>query len=71
MTLGKTCYFYDDKLGVILSLAMIGKNLKERERHKSNNWCPSLCSWPPWLATVLSAPAGPSILLPIELMVGP
>ncbi|XP_049500620.1 endogenous retrovirus group S71 member 1 Env polyprotein-like [Panthera uncia] len=74
MALGETCCFYANNSGVIRdTLSLVRDNLRTREcaREASNNWYQSLFSWPPWLTSLLTAVAGPLLLLLLRLIIGP
>jgi hypothetical protein len=68
--LGEECCFYVNHSGVIRdSMALLRKRIKDRE-HKDLGWYEQLFNWSPWLTTLLSALAGPIILLLLMLTIG-
>ncbi|XP_044895904.1 endogenous retrovirus group S71 member 1 Env polyprotein-like isoform X1 [Felis catus] len=74
MALGETCCFYANNSGVIRNtLSLVRDNLRTRERAReaSNNWYQSFFSWSPWLTSLLTAVAGPLLLLLLGLTIGP
>lgn len=74
LALGESCYFYTNHSGVIRkSLSQLQKRLADREeaRKAEGNWYENLCSWSPWLTTLLSSWAGPVVLLLLGLIFGP
>jgi hypothetical protein len=69
--LGEECCFYVNHSGVIRdSMTLLRKRIKDREP-KSSGWYEQLFNWSPWLTTLLSALAGPIILLLLMLTIGP
>ena len=73
MALGETCCFYANNSGVIRdTLSLVRDNLRAREqdRQAKNNWYQSLFSWSPWLILLLTAIAGPLLLLLLGLPIG-
>nr|KAF6360171.1 hypothetical protein mMyoMyo1_011124 [Myotis myotis] len=74
LALRETCCFYTNHSGVIReSLSQLRKRLADREeaRRAEGNWYENLFSWSPWLTTLLSALAGPVIILLLGLIFGP
>ena len=74
LALGETCCFYTNHSRVISeSLSQMRKRLADREeaRKTAGNWYENLFSWSPWLTTLLTAIAGPLLLLLIGLIFGP
>ncbi|KAK1337180.1 hypothetical protein QTO34_001803 [Cnephaeus nilssonii] len=72
--LGETCCLYTSHSGVIReSLSQLRKRLADREeaRKTAGNWSENLFSWSPWLTTLLTAIAGPLLLLLTGLTFGP
>lgn len=72
--LGQECCFYADHSGLVKeSVALLRKRLQEHkvQREQSQNWYESLYNWSPWLATLMSALAGPIFLLLLALACGP
>ncbi|XP_020830678.1 endogenous retrovirus group S71 member 1 Env polyprotein [Phascolarctos cinereus] len=72
--LGEACCFYANNSGVVQeSLSLVWKNIadRQRERERSENWYQSLFRTSPWLTTLISALAGPLLLLAIALIFGP
>lgn len=72
--LGETSCFYASKSGVVRdSLALVRKNIEEREKNRqaSESWYQRMYTWSPWMTALLSALAGPAILLFLGLLVGP
>lgn len=73
MALGETCCFYANNSGVIRdTLSLVRDNLRAREqdRQAKNTWYQSLFSWSPWLILLLTAIAGPLLLLLLGLTIG-
>jgi hypothetical protein len=69
--LGEECCFYVNHSGVIRdSMTLLRKRIKDREP-QSSGWYEQLFHWSPWLTTLLSALAGPIILLLLMLTIGP
>ncbi|XP_075418829.1 endogenous retrovirus group S71 member 1 Env polyprotein-like [Tenrec ecaudatus] len=74
MALGETCCFYANHSGIIKeNLSQLRKRIKEREetRYSQGNWYQNLFNWSPWLTNLISAVAGPVLLLLLALTVGP
>lgn len=72
--LGEACCFYANHSGVIReSIKTLQKRLKEREKEKESQegWFEGLFNWSPWLTTLISALAGPLLLLLLGLICGP
>ncbi|KAM5290815.1 endogenous retrovirus group S71 member 1 Env polyprotein-like [Glossophaga mutica] len=71
--LGEDCCFYANHSGIIReSIRVLTRRLKEREQeNESSSWYTSLYKTSPWLTTLISALAGPLILLLLALTIGP
>ncbi|XP_053518924.1 endogenous retrovirus group S71 member 1 Env polyprotein-like [Artibeus jamaicensis] len=71
--LGEECCFYANHSGVIReSIKMLTKRLKEREQEEeTSSWYASLFKASPWLTTLISALAGPILILLLALTAGP
>ena len=71
--LGEDCCLYANHSGIIReNIRTLTKRLKERERgDESSNWYESLFKTSPWLTTLLSAIAGPLLILLLALTLGP
>lgn len=71
--LGEDCCFYANHSGIIReSIKVLTQRLKDREREtESSSWYSSLYKTSPWLTTLISALAGPLILLLLALTIGP
>jgi hypothetical protein len=68
---GEECFFYVNHSGVIRdAMTLLRKRIKDREP-KNSGWYEQLFNWSPWLTTLLSALAGPIILLLLMLTIGP
>lgn len=73
MALGETCCFWTNHSGVIReNTSQLRKRLKDREeaRRDGTNWYEGLFNWSPWLTTLVSALAGPLVLLLLALTFG-
>ena len=74
--LKEECCFYVDKTGAVrYSLAKLKKDLdrrcKEYESSSREGWFESWFKHKPWFATLLSAVAGPLVILLFLLTIGP
>lgn len=72
--LGEACCFYANHSGIIQeSIQVLRKRLKDRELERENaqGWFEGLYNWSPWVTTLLSALAGPLLLLLVGLTCGP
>lgn len=71
--LGEDCCFYANHSGIIReSIKVLTRRLKSREQEdESSSWYSSLSKTSPWLTTLISALAGPLILLLLALTIGP
>ncbi|XP_012934307.1 endogenous retrovirus group S71 member 1 Env polyprotein-like [Heterocephalus glaber] len=72
--LGEQCCYYANKSGVIRpTLATVNKHLQEKyDRLEENSgWYQSLFNWSPWLTTLVSALAGPLLILLLALTFSP
>ena len=71
--LGEDCCLYANHSGLIReNIRTLTKRLKEREGEDENsNWYASLFKTSPWLTTLLSAIAGPLLILLLALTLGP
>lgn len=71
--LGEDCCFYANHSGIIREgIKVLTKRLKDREQGtESSSWYSSLFKTSPWLTTLISALAGPLILLLLVLTIGP
>ncbi|XP_069853464.1 endogenous retrovirus group S71 member 1 Env polyprotein-like [Dipodomys merriami] len=74
LALGEKCCFWANHTGVVKnSLAAVKQRLDERERKRkeSQGWYETLFNWSPWMTTLISAIAGPLILVLLMLLIGP
>jgi hypothetical protein len=72
--LGEKCCFYADHTGVVCnSMSKLQKGLKQqkRKREAKKGWFKSWFNQSPWLATLLSALAGPIVILLLLVTIGP
>ncbi|XP_066209887.1 endogenous retrovirus group S71 member 1 Env polyprotein-like [Saccopteryx leptura] len=71
---GEACCFYANHSGIIReSIQVLRKRLqdKEKELQQDNNWYQNIFNWSPWLTTLLTALAGPVLILLLILTCGP
>ncbi|XP_066213943.1 endogenous retrovirus group S71 member 1 Env polyprotein-like [Saccopteryx leptura] len=71
--LGEECCFYANHSGVIReNIRTLTKRLRDREKEEDNtSWYASWFQTSPWLTTLISAIAGPLLVLLLVLTIGP
>ncbi|XP_053437548.1 uncharacterized protein LOC128579523 [Nycticebus coucang] len=70
--LGKECCFYADHSEIVkesMTLELGGLQKCRHEREQAQSWYESMFNWFPWLNTLISAIAGPLILLLLDLTI--